>query len=216
MRLLLATRSRPKVEEIREILGDLEGLRLLTPDDLELYATDEEEEIEVFETFEGNALAKARWFQDRSGLPVLADDSGIVVDALDGAPGVRSKRFAPEGRVAEVGDRDRANNLHLLERLEGVPPARRRARFVCVATLLDPDGNATHARGEVEGRILLEPAGDGGFGYDPLFREASTGLVFGQMPRARKAELSHRGRAFRQMRAHLAGVIEGWAAEGEG
>jgi XTP/dITP diphosphohydrolase len=212
VRLLLATRSDPKVAEIREILGVLPELELVVPDRLGLVPEPGEDEIEVYETFEGNALAKARWFHEKTGLPTLADDSGLVVDALDGDPGVRSKRFAPDALVASVGDRDRANNLHLLERLDGVPEARRRARFVCVATLVDSDGNATHARGEVEGRILFEPVGSGGFGYDPLFRETSTGLVFGEIPRQRKSELSHRGRAFRAMRDHLVGLLPG---EGE-
>jgi XTP/dITP diphosphohydrolase len=209
VRLLLATRSGPKADEIREILGGLPGLELVVPDALGLAPAPEEDDIEVYETFEGNALAKARWFHERTGLPALADDSGLVVEALDGEPGVRSKRFAPDELVASVGDRDRANNLHLLQRLEGVQEARRRARFVCVATLVDEAGNATHVRGEVDGRILFEPIGTGGFGYDPLFREASTGLVFGEIPRQRKAELSHRGKAFRGMRDHIAGLLPG-------
>jgi XTP/dITP diphosphohydrolase len=204
VKIVLATRSEPKAREIRAILGDLPSLELVDPAQLGLPPSPEEEGIEVHETFEANALAKATWFHRRTGLPALADDSGLEVDALGGAPGVRSKRFAPESAVDEAESRDAANNRFLLERLRGVSESGRTARFVCVACLVTADAPPLTVRGEVEGRILDAPVGDGGFGYDPLFLEASRGVVFGEVSASEKAELSHRGRAFRALRDRLA------------
>jgi XTP/dITP diphosphohydrolase len=196
---LLATRSAPKAREIRSILGRVPGVRLLTPDEVGLAETPEEEGIEIHDTFEGNALAKARWFRARTGLPAIADDSGLEVDALGGAPGVRSKRFAPEERVLATGDRDRANNEELLERLAGVAWPLRTGRFVCVAALSRGPDDERHVRGTVEGSILEAPQGTGGFGYDPLFHDPELGRAFGALTPAEKEGRSHRGRAFRAL-----------------
>ncbi len=200
VRLLVATRSRHKLAEIRRILGDVPDLELLDPLQVGLPELPEEEGIEVFDTFEGNATAKARWFRERSGMSVLADDSGLVVDALGGEPGVRSKRFAPERRPGEGVDQ--ANIRYLLERMEKVEEQARRARFVCVA-VLDPGPESGGApmvvRGEAEGLILKEAVGEGGFGYDPLFLDPELGRAFAQLSEEEKDARSHRGRAFREL-----------------
>ena len=202
MRLLLATRSQGKAREIRQVLADVPDLEVVLPDEVGLPEHPDEDGIEIHDTFEANALAKARWFHDRSGLPTVADDSGLVVDALGGRPGVWSRRFAPEGWVTEShGSRDAANNRFLLHELEGVED--RRARFVCVAALVTGRGEPSIHRGQVEGMILPAPMGEGGFGYDPLFRESATGLEFGLATPEEKGRLSHRGRAFRALRGEL-------------
>lgn len=203
-RLLLATRARHKVAELRDIL-DLTGVDLLTPDDVGAQGEPDEDA----DSFAGNAAIKARFYVERSGLPTLADDSGLEVDALDGRPGVLTRRYAgPQATDVE-------NNALLLRELEGVPPERRGARYVCVLAFLDPETGASampvFAEGTFEGRIALEPRGTGGFGYDPIFEPLSEppgGRTVGQMSAAQKHELSHRGQAGRAMAARLRGL--GW------
>jgi XTP/dITP diphosphohydrolase len=207
-RLLVATRSRPKVLEIRAILDSVRGLELCTPEDLGLDEDPEEESIEAFETFEENALAKARWFHDRTGLPCVADDSGLEVDALGGRPGVRSKRFAPTSFERSGESRSDANIRFLLRELETVPDTDRGARFVCVAALVGLDPEPHVYRGEVTGRILSQPRGEGGFGYDPVFLAPDLHRSFAELSREEKADRSHRGRAFGALRAGLAARIE--------
>lgn len=200
MQVLLATRSVHKLEEIRAILSDSDlPVELVGLDDLELPPLSEEEELEPWDTFEENALSKARYFCGRSGLPTLSDDSGLAVDALDGAPGVRSKRFSPPAIARDVEGqlRDDANNLHLLELLKDVAEPLRTARYVCVVAFVDATGGGWTVRGEVEGRITTAPAGQGGFGYDPLFFVPELGGTFGESSAETKHALSHRGRAFR-------------------
>lgn len=204
MRVLVATRSRHKLAEIRRILSAVPGLDVVDPGEVGLPEVPEEEGIEVFETFEENALAKARWFRERSGMAVLADDSGLVVDALAGEPGVRSKRFAPRREPGEGVDQ--ANNRFLLERLAGVEDPARTARFVCVAVLDPgpaPDGAPLVVRGEAEGRILRAPVGEGGFGYDPLFHDPALERAFAQLSDEEKDARSHRGRAFRELAGRM-------------
>ena len=203
MKLLVATRSTHKVEEIREILRDVPGLELLDPDEAGIAESADEEGLEPFETFEENALSKARWFHRRSGLATVADDSGLEVDALAGQPGVRSRRFAPLPEGAPRIVQDHANNRHLLELLEGVDPAGRTARYVCVAAFVDGDGREHSFRGTAEGVILNHPRGTGGFGYDPLFLVPQLGSTFGEAPSETKHALSHRGKAFRALAARL-------------
>jgi len=211
VRVLLATRSPHKVEEIREILdaedlpSDLVGLTRLG-----IEPSPEEDDLEPYDTFEENALSKARYFRRRSGLPTLSDDSGLVVDALDGEPGVRSKRYSPAAISGEVTGqaRDDANNAHLLRRLEGVVDDDRTARYVCAVALIEPDGTERIVRGEVEGRITTEPSGQGGFGYDPLFFVPELGRTFGDASADEKHRLSHRGRAFRRVVSHLRTMVE--------
>lgn len=204
MELLVATRSGHKLREIREILSGHPGIRLIGPEEAGVPESAEEEGIEAFDTFEENALAKARYFAARTGLPTLADDSGLSVDALEGAPGVRSKRLS--GRSDLRGEAlDGANNRALLERLAGVPEGERTGRYVCVAALVLPGGEEHLFRGECEGVILAEPRGEGGFGYDPLFYLPGEGRTFGELGPERKNELSHRGRAIRAAGEWLAG-----------
>ncbi|HKJ03872.1 MAG TPA: RdgB/HAM1 family non-canonical purine NTP pyrophosphatase [Longimicrobiales bacterium] len=202
MRLVVATRSAHKLAEIRAILGVVPDLEVLDLDQAGVSRTEAEEKLEPYETFEENALSKARYYQERTGLPTVADDSGIAVDALDGAPGVRSKRFAPDEDVDGLA-RDQANNRHLLRRLEGVPPDARTARYVCVAVMVSPGAEPVVCRGEAPGRIAEAPRGTGGFGYDPLFFDPDLGRTFGEIDADEKHERSHRGRAFRALARHF-------------
>lgn len=201
--ILVATRSEPKLREIREIMGAAPGVQLISLRDAGIEESPEEEGLEVFESFAENALAKARYFAERSGLPTLADDSGISVDALGGAPGVRSKRFTdrPDLSGAEL---DAANNALLLERLAAVPDAERTARFVCAAALVARDGREHVFVGECEGTILREARGRDGFGYDPLFQSLGETRSFAEMSADEKNAISHRAAAFRAVAAALA------------
>lgn len=201
-RLLLATRASHKVAELQELL-DLPGVTLLTPDEVGI----EGEPVEDADTFEGNAAIKARYYADRSGLPTLADDSGLEVDALDGRPGVYTRRYAGDDPT------DLENNSKLLGELDGVGPEDRGARYQCVLAFTDPtvDDEIVCRAGAFEGRIATAPRGDGGFGYDPIFEPAAEpveGRTVGQMSAAEKHALSHRGKAARAMATYLRG--EGW------
>lgn len=175
-------------------------------DDLAAVGMGEEESgesaLESHATFEGNARAKARWFSVRlPGRLVIADDSGLEVDALDGAPGVHSKRWAAS--AASGAALDAANNAALLHALRDATT--RTARFVSVVVATDGEREWL-ARGECAGRILEQPEGRNGFGYDPLFRSDELGESFGIASRERKTEVSHRGRAFRALVAQFAGA----------
>lgn len=217
MKLLVATRSGNKLREIRAILREVHGLELVDLNDVGISPDPEEEGIEAFETFEENARAKAQYFRRRTGIPTIADDSGLSVDALDGRPGVHSKRFAPGGASRTAEARDRANNEYLLECLGDLELSERTARYVCVAVL--DRGEATPGkgddvvefRGEAEGLILGRPRGDGGFGYDPLFFDRTMGRTFAELSPEEKHDRSHRGAAFRAFARYLkdSGVEEG-------
>ncbi len=198
MRLLVATRSAHKMKEIREILADIPNLELLDLDDAGVTYSPEEEDLEPYDTFEENATSKAKYFRRRSGLPTVADDSGLEVDYLDGAPGVRTKRFAP-GDDLEGEARDQANNQFLLTRLSGVTESERGAQYVCVAALVwDPEKVETF-RGDAPGVVLEAGRGGGGFGYDPIILDESSGKSFAELTADEKNSRSHRGRAFRAM-----------------
>ncbi len=198
MELLLATRSAHKVQEIRTILSGIPRLTVLDLDDIGLEWRDEEEALEPFDTFEENARSKAEYFHTRTGLPTVADDSGLEVDALGGAPGVRSKRFAPvEGLTGHK--LDQANNNYLVERLGALELEKRTGQYVCVAALLGFASQMIVTRGEARGLILTEPHGDGGFGYDPYFFEPNLDMTFAELHPDQKNELSHRGKAFRDL-----------------
>lgn len=198
MELLLATRSAHKVQEIRTILSGIPRLTVLDLDDIGLEWRDEEEALEPFDTFEENARSKAEYFHTRTGLPTVADDSGLEVDALGGAPGVRSKRFAPvEGLTGHKLDQE--NNNYLVERLGALELEKRTGQYVCVAALLGFASQMIVTRGEARGLILTEPRGDGGFGYDPYFFEPDLGMTFAELHPDQKNELSHRGKAFRAL-----------------
>lgn len=199
--VVLATNNAHKADEIANALS-LEGWRFETLAQAGLESDPEEDAG----TFEGNARIKARAARAAAiaagkRCAVLADDSGLEVDALGGAPGVYSSRYAG------VDGDDAANNAKLLEALEGVPDAERTARFVCTLVLLDEDGAETVVRGTVEGRIGYELRGSEGFGYDPLFwPDAFEGrCTLAEVPQARKAEVSHRGNALRALKAQIEG-----------
>jgi XTP/dITP diphosphohydrolase len=212
-RLLVASRSTGKIAEIRRILSEVPDLELLDLDEAGIPPSPDEAALEPYDTFEENARSKAEHFHRISGLPTVADDSGIEVDALGGAPGVRSKRFAPGGAEAfpGAGGQDAANNAYLVERLKDVPARSRTARYVCVAVLLDGAGPPWVARGEAEGVIVDEPRGRGGFGYDPHVLVPELDRTFAELSAAEKDERSHRGAAFRA----LAGTLRaGWGSTG--
>lgn len=195
LRCLLATRSPHKLGEIRQILADLTFIELVDLEGAGIAEEPQEHEIEQFGTFEENAVAKARHFAAKSGLPTIADDSGLVVDALGGEPGVRSKRYA-SAEASDPQSVDRLNNERLLQRLGDTPLARRTARYVCVAALALPGAGVHAFHGTADGLILGDARGTGGFGYDPLFYDQRAGMTFAEMTPAEKNARSHRGRAF--------------------
>jgi XTP/dITP diphosphohydrolase len=191
---LLATRSAGKLRELLPMFAAA-GIRVIGLDEAGISPSPDEDTVEQFDTFEANALAKARYFAERSGRTTVADDSGLVVDALGGWPGVRSKRWS--GRLDLEGTAlDAANNAALLAALAG--EVDRRARYVCVAALVEGTAERTW-RGETAGRIIDAPRGADGFGYDPYFFSDELGMTFGEASREAKEEVSHRGRAFRAM-----------------
>lgn len=194
-RVVVATRNAGKLHELRPLLADA-GFEAIDLGDAGVPPNAEEDTIEAYDTFEENALAKARYFAARcGGLPVVADDSGLVVDALGGAPGVRSKRWS--GRADLEGrELDAANNARLLERLAGV--AERSAAYRC-AVAWSGDGVELVRTGEVRGRIVDEARGTHGFGYDAHFVADELGRTFGEADREEKARVSHRARATRAL-----------------
>jgi XTP/dITP diphosphohydrolase len=193
--LLIATRSEGKLREIKPIFAAA-GLTLVSLDELGIDQSDEEDDLEPFSTFEENALSKARYFYEVSGgIPTIADDSGLQVEALNGGPGVMSKRWS--GRADLRGAQlDAANNAALLQSLVGVEHAK--ARYVCVAVFVSV-GDEFTARGETTGTIVRDPRGTQGFGYDPYFLSDELGRTFGESSLAEKQRVSHRGRAFGQL-----------------
>jgi len=201
------------MREIRRILDEVAGLEVLSLDDAGIDHAPEEERLEPYPSFEENALSKARHFHELSGLATVADDSGIQVDALGGAPGVRSKRFASDSGVApadlEGRDLDDANNRHLVSSLRDVDPADRTARYVCVAVLLDEGRPALTLRGEAPGVIVDEAHGSAGFGYDPHMYDPALGKTFAEMTPREKDRRSHRGHAFRALAVELRARLDG-------
>jgi XTP/dITP diphosphohydrolase len=201
-RLVVASRSAHKVRELRQLLGLVE-VDLVSLDELGIPG----DPVEDGRSFEANAAIKARFAARASGLPSLADDSGLEVDALGGAPGVRTRRFAGDQAT------DAENNARLLRELGGLPAERRGARYVCVLALALPDRTGPRRgqpvivrRGTCRGRIATEERGRGGFGYDPIFEpvgEAPGGRTFGQWSAEDKNRVSHRARAARRMRPVL-------------
>jgi XTP/dITP diphosphohydrolase len=195
VKLLVATRSPGKAREIRELFAGL-PFELVFPADQFLERLPDEADLEIGASYVENAVAKARYFATRAGLPTVADDSGIEVAALDGAPGARSARWSG----AEGPGADAANNRLLLDKLAGVPEERRAARYRCVVAFLSvPSAVPEIVEATCEGFILPEPRGDGGFGYDPLFYCTELQMTFGEAPPGAKHRVSHRGRAFRAL-----------------
>lgn len=209
-RLLVASGNAKKLRELRELCADLPvevvgpealpaGLPPVVEDGADFAANAHKKALSAARA------AAAAWGTDALG---LADDSGLCVDALGGAPGVLSARFAG---VAGEG-RDAANNALLLERLRGLPPERRGAEFRCVLAVADASGPLLTAAGVVRGRILAAPEGEGGFGYDPLFYHVESGTSFARLSAAAKAAISHRGRAMAELRARLLPLLTGASA----
>ena len=183
MKVILASKNAHKLEELSAILGQL-GFEIALESE---YGLDIEVE-ETGTTFEENSLLKAEAVMKASGLPVLADDSGLMVDALHGAPGVYSARYGHKNSDAERVE-------YLLENMKNVPDKERTAKFVCVITCLWPDGRKIVARGECPGRILHEVHGSNGFGYDPVFYVPEQGKTFAELSPEEKNAISHRARA---------------------
>jgi XTP/dITP diphosphohydrolase len=200
--LLLATRSTGKLRELLPMCA-ARGINALGLDAAGVVESRVEDELEMLDSFEGNALAKARHFYAQTGLPTAADDSGLVVPALGGQPGVKSKRWS--GRPDLTGRAlDDENNRLLLERLRESDIDDRRAYYVCAAAYVDSAGEVVR-RGEVHGRIIDEPHGDEGFGYDPYFAaDELGGRTFGEASREEKETVSHRARAFNSLLVAIA------------
>jgi XTP/dITP diphosphohydrolase len=196
--VFLASRNAKKLAELRRILVlSVPGIEVLGLADVTPY----EEPAETEPTFEGNALVKARAGVAGTGLPSLADDSGLCVDALNGMPGVLSARWA--GRSKD----DRANNALLLDQLKDVPDDRRRAEFRCAVALCLPDGSEQIATGRMTGRVTREMRGTGGFGYDVLFVPDGGALTTAEMPDVEKDAISHRGKALRNIAPAVAAAL---------
>ena len=194
-KLLLATRNKGKIEEFRRILEDIAAGQI------ELVGLDQFPNLhdvdETGSTFEENALLKAREMCEASGIPAIADDSGLCVDYLNGDPGIFSARWA-----GSHGD-DKANTAKVLASLADVPDEKRGAHFICVAALALPDGRTHVEEGKFEGWILREPIGDQGFGYDPIFRPDGYAISSAQMSAEEKDAISHRGKSLRAIAPHV-------------
>jgi XTP/dITP diphosphohydrolase len=196
-RLVLATRNAAKLDELRRILAPLVPVEVVGLGDVPAY----DEVPETGATFEDNALIKAREAAARTGLPAVADDSGLAVDALNGMPGVLSARWA--GSAAS----DPRNLQLVLEQTADVPDERRGAAFVCAAVLVTPDGTEQVVRGTVTGTLLRAPRGSNGFGYDPIFRPDGDTRTTAEMTPAEKDAISHRGKAFRALAPLIAAAL---------
>lgn len=192
-KLLIATTNRGKVSELRKLLADL-PVKVISPEDLPQAVPDC---IEKGGSFCENAEMKARHWFDHSGLASLADDSGLAVDTLDGAPGIYSARFAGDGAT------DRDNLEHLLERLHPVDRSQRKASFICCLALCRTNGEMVTFHGRCDGLILEAPRGRGGFGYDPVFYYPPLGRTFAQLNAGEKNRVSHRGQALQSFREWL-------------
>lgn len=192
MKLVIATRNNGKLREIRQILEDI---------DVEVLSIENfsglPEIVEDGDTFSANARKKAVTIAQLTGCLALADDSGLIVDALEGKPGVLSARYAGEDAT------DAENNRKLLEDLAGVPPERRQGAFYCVMALCQPEGDCRTFSGKLEGEIIAIPRGNNGFGYDPLFLVPEYDKTLAELPLETKNRISHRGRALRQVANYL-------------
>jgi len=195
MKMLIATHNMKKRAELQRILSPL-GIEIVTAEEINCELRDVEE---TGTAFEENAFIKAQAGCEDSGIPCIADDSGLCVDYLNGEPGVYSARYS-----GGHGN-DEANNDLILEKLSGVEESERTARFVSAVCCLFPDGRKIEVRGEVEGKILTERHGNGGFGYDPIFM--SEGKYFGEISAEEKDKLSHRGKALRKLAEELKNMM---------
>ena len=195
--VLLATRNRKKLEELRRILGFAVGVEVIGLADVEPY----DELPETGATFAENALIKARRGVEQTGLPTVADDSGLTVDALNGMPGVLSARWA-----GGHGD-DEANLRLILDQLADTREDRLGAAFVCAAALATPAGDETVTEGRMPGRLVREPRGTNGFGYDPIFVPAGQTQTNGELAPSDKDAISHRGKALRALGPHIIAAV---------
>ena len=191
-RIIFATGDEGKMKEIRAILADL-GVPVLSMKEAGITA----EIVEDGKTFEENADIKARTIMELTGDVVLADDSGLEIDWLNGEPGIYSARYMGEDTSYDI------KNSHLIQLLDGVPQEQRTARFVCVISAAFPDGRILHGRGTIEGIIGYEIKGENGFGYDPIFYLPEYGCTTAELPPEKKNELSHRGKALREIKMKL-------------
>lgn len=196
-RILFATGNEGKMREIRMILGDL-GVAVVSMKEAGISADIEENGS----SFEENAIIKAKTIMEETGEIALADDSGLEIDFLDGAPGIYSARFMGEDTSYDI------KNAALIDKLDGVPEEKRTARFVCVIACAMPDGRIMTSRGVMEGRIGYERKGENGFGYDPIFYLPQCGCTSAEISPEKKNELSHRGMALRAMKEKLRDVLQ--------
>jgi XTP/dITP diphosphohydrolase len=192
MKLVLATKNKNKIDEIKALTRDI-PVEILTLEDFPALVLPPEEARSFIE----NALEKARFVARSTGLTALADDSGLEVAGLGGCPGVRSSRYAGEGAT------DKENNEKLLRELSGVGAERRKARFICIIALVEPSGHEVSFEGTCEGVIGTEPRGGYGFGYDPLFIVDEVGKTMAELPPEEKNKLSHRARAIERLKEWL-------------
>ena len=193
MKVVLASKNPHKLVEIRQIT-DKFGFELVLQSELGV-------DIDVEETgttFEENSLIKAKAVMEATGLPAIADDSGIAVDALNGEPGIYSARYGFDESLD-----DRGRMMLLLKNTEYVPDSQRQAQFVCVITFITPDGAVIQARGEIHGELTREPRGQNGFGYDPIFYYPPLGMTTAELPSEVKNQVSHRGNALRILNEKL-------------
>ena len=194
-KLVLATRNQGKIAVFRRILD------ALAPGAIELIGVDQFPDLvdvdETGSTFEENSLLKARYTCQATGLPAIADDSGLCVDALNGDPGIFSARWAG------AHGNDQANLERVLDQLKAVPDSQRTAHFMCVASLVLPDGREQVAEGRFEGHILHAPVGENGFGYDPIFQPLGLSISSAQMSAEEKDLVSHRGKSLRSIAPHV-------------
>jgi len=196
-RVLLATRNVKKLAELRRILDRLADVEVVGLDDVPYY----DELPETGATFAENALLKAREGAKRAGLLTVADDSGLAVDALNGMPGVLSARWAGKSKD------DNANLQLVLEQLADTPDERLGATFVCAAALVTPAGAENVVEGRMPGRLVREPRGTNGFGYDPIFVADGFDVTNGELPPPKKDAISHRGKALRALVPHIAAAV---------
>ena len=198
-RIVLATRNQGKIKEFRRILDEIHS------DSIDLvgleYFPDVEDVEETGETFLENALLKARTACSETGLPAIADDSGLCIDALGGSPGIFSARWSG------VHGNDQANIEKVLKELDSIPPQDRGAHFTCVSAFVMPDGSETSAEGILNGHILTEPIGDHGFGYDPIFLPLGSALSLAQLDAREKDAMSHRGQSLRAIAPRIAVML---------
>lgn len=193
MKVVLASNNPHKLEEIRKITEQFR-MELILPSQLGLHIEVEENGT----TFEENSLLKAKAVMEATGLPVVADDSGLAVEALNGEPGVYSARYGFDERLD-----DRGRMELLLKNMAAVPDGKRQAKFVCVITFLTPEGQIIQARGEVHGQILHRPTGENGFGYDPVFYYPPLGKTMAEMTPEEKNRISHRAEALKILNEKL-------------